>query len=156
MSWCLGGPCPNCMWLSILDALPCIRDCSCSHTHTRQGSSSNQAAAFKDSSRATVEVGFGYRRLVVQLTCDQSGHVPNNTVPSLLRTAQAKTAKLWHTCSRDITWVAVYLVVQVDLLKWKAFRCGQPTFHWILDCRQWPSRWANYAISWEQSPNLKI
>ena len=64
--------------------------------------------------------------------------------------------KLWCICSRDLTLVAVCLVVQVDFSKWKVTRCGQPTIHSTLDRRQRPSRWENHAITREQRLNSKI
>ena len=36
----------------------------------------------------------------------------------------AKAAKLWRTCSLDFTMVAIYLVVQIDLSRWKVVCSG--------------------------------
>ena len=72
------------------------------------------------------------------------------------RRALAKVAMLWRACSRDFTRVAIYLVVQMDLSRWNVFRCGKLTLHWILDCWQRPSRWANHAITRQQRIDSKI
>ena len=47
----------------------------------------------------------------------------------------AKVAKLGHICSWDFTWVAKYLVVQMDLSRWKAVVVGSLLFTglWIAD-----------------------
>ena len=66
------------------------------------------------------------------------------------------TAKLWRACSWDFTRVAVYLVAQMDLSRWKAVCCGHLTFQWSLDRWQRQSRLANHAITHEPSLKSKI
>ena len=63
------------------------------------------------------------------------------------------TAMLWHACSWNFTRVAVYLVVQMDLSRWRAVCGGQLTFRWSLNRWQRQSRLANHAITHE--PSLK-
>ena len=61
--------------------------------------------------------------------------------------------KLWHACFRDFARVTVYLVVQMDLSRWKVVCCGQLTLHWTLDRWQWQSKLANHSVT---SFKLKI
>ena len=70
--------------------------------------------------------------------------------------ALAKAAMLWCTCSRDFTRVAVYLVVQINLSRWKVVRCGKLPFHWTLVRWQRLSRVANHAITRQQCIDSKI
>ena len=70
--------------------------------------------------------------------------------------AQYKAAMLWRACSQDFTRVAVYLVVQMELSRWKVVCCGQLTLRWTLDRWQRPSRWAHHAVTRQQSLKSKI
>ena len=72
------------------------------------------------------------------------------------RRARAKAAMLWRACSQDFTRVAVYLVVQMDLSRWKVVCCGKLTLHWTLNRWQRPSRWANHAITRQKRIDSKI
>ena len=70
----------------------------------------------------------------------------------------------WHACSQDFARVAIYFVVQMDLSRWKGVCCGKLTLHWTLNRWQWPSRWANHAITkqhcinwvWNSARRLKL
>ena len=79
-------------------------------------------------------------------------HRLSNTMQHVL----AKGAMLWHACSWDFTRLAVYLVVQMNLSKWKVVCCGKLTLHWTLNCRQQPSRRANHTITRQQRIDSKI
>ena len=66
-------------------------------------------------------------------------------------------SRLWRACSRNFTKVAVYLVVQVYLSRWKVVRCGKLTLLWTLD--RWqsgPSRRANHAITRQDSKIYRL
>ena len=93
--------------------------------------------------RGTVGVGYVHRR-------------PSNTKLMSVLACPGHAAMLWCTCSRDFTRVAFYLVVQMDLPRWKVVCCGQLTLHWTLDHWQQPSRWANHAITRQQCIDSKM
>ena len=65
------------------------------------------------------------------MSTEQSGACVKYTITAAW--TKAATAKLWCACIRDFTWIAVFLVVQVDFSKWKAVCCGQITLHWTLE-----------------------
>ena len=67
----------------------------------------------------------------------------------IMSTIWAKAAKLRCASSRDFTRVSVYLVVQIDLLRWKVVHCGQLTLQWTLIV-------VKVSKSWQQCIDSKI
>ena len=86
-------------------------------------------------SSKTVGVGYVHRVEHVHM---QARHMPDQTHYHqwYKPCAQAKAAMLWNTCSQDFTRSAVYLVVQMELSRWKVVQCVQLTLHWTLNCWQ--------------------
>ena len=100
----------------------------------------------------------------IQWARSQTGrvHVPDtrhhNAWMYIVRRALAKAAMLWRACFWDLTTIAIYmyLVVQMDLSMWKVVCCGKLILHWTLDRWQRPSRWTNHAITRQQRIDSKI
>ena len=69
--------------------------------------------------------------------------------------AHAKVTKLWRACSWGFTRVAIHLVVQMELCRWKVVCFGQLTLRWTLDCWQRLSRWAHHNVTRQQSLKQK-
>ena len=138
--WCLGGAGPNCMGLSIYYTAYMT-----AATHIYTGilgwdmpvTGQQFSSSFVYSSRA-VGIGYMYTEdLAVQWA----------------REKIAKAAKLWHICSRDFTRVAIYLVVQLDLSKWKTVHCLFTGLQLADNCRQGGQ---SHAITREQRLNSNI
>ena len=127
------------------------------HAHWMQLFASNSSKSMQPNysfvySSRTVRVGYVHRRLSnTMCTC---------TIWACARLTYdyqwCKQCAVWRACSRDFTRVAVYLVVQMELLRRKVVCCGQPTLRWTLDRWQWPSRWAHHAVTSQQSLKAKI
>ena len=87
-----------------------------------------------------------------KIACEQSGCVPNNTMPSCTTMAQAKATQL---CSQDFTSVAVYYVVY----RWK-FQSERQFMGSLLSLDPGSPTTVikvnNYAITQEQSLSSKI
>ena len=108
-------------------------------------------------SSGTVGIGYVHRRLSITMSmctiwaCARVNTSSASGVPG----QGCCTAKFRCACSWDFTSVAVYLVVQMDLSRWKAVCCGQLTIHWSLDHWQGQSRLTNHAIIHEPSLTSK-
>ena len=149
--WWLQGPMhAGCSYLPYLTA----------YMYASNSSKSMQPSCSFVCSSRTVGVGFVNKRLSNTCTismctiwaCARLTCLTNDAA----RHALAKAAMLWHACSQDFSRVTVYLVVQMGLSRWKVVCCGKFILHWTLDRWQWPSRWANHAISGQKHIDSKF
>ena len=82
--------------------------------------------------------------------------------------ACAQCAKWYKECPAKAAKAFDAIVLKISLgsqfISWyrwifqgeRQFHCGQLTLYWILDHLQWPSKWANHAITVQQSIDFKI
>ena len=125
----------------------------------QKGTHMQPSCRFVYPSRA-VEVGYVHRRLSNTMSTCTIWTCLITSSQCMMHAARRALAKAacFDVLVLEISLESpsIYLVVQMDLSRWKVVRCGKLALHWTLDCWQRPSRWANQAITRQQHIDSKI